>query len=95
MRGALASPIGKEPHSGIIPADAGSTYDHGNGYIGVEDHPRGCGEHAPDSEGQGCDAGSSPRMRGARPGTQFAGDCPRIIPADAGSTLGQRCSSMR
>ena len=29
----------------IIPADAGSTVVEGVNLAGVEDHPRGCGEH--------------------------------------------------
>ncbi len=71
----------------IIPADAGSTYEDGDGDLWIRDHPRGCREHR---SLMGCEPptqGSSPRMRGAPherlPVEQHAG----IIPSDAGSTV--------
>ena len=57
-----------------------------------QDHPRGCGEHmcCPSSGTGG--RGSSPRMRGA-PTRRFSSrPSPRIIPADAGSTLRNPCN---
>ena len=50
----------------IIPADAGSTIIGGHRLVGVEDHPRGCGEHFLGFFDHVRQAGSSPRMRGAR-----------------------------
>ena len=45
MRGALqAFPAGLRVQ-GIIPADAGSTYEGATVSLPTEDHPRGCGEH--------------------------------------------------
>ena len=88
MRGALIIRRGDETGVGIIPADAGSTRWRAPGQYQTADHPRGCGEHwfsAPQyREGRG----SSPRMRGARGRGHGLFPRPRIIPADAGSTIG-------
>ena len=70
----------------IIPADAGSTICVSAPRRMREDHPRGCGEHDCGVCWLDCEAGSSPRMRGARVGGQPAVQERRIIPADAGST---------
>ena len=73
--------------SGIIPADAGSTFRIVTLARAVGDHPRGCGEHDP-GENMAWDAsGSSPRMRGALFSRSVATGLSRIIPADAGSTV--------
>ena len=50
---------------GIIPADAGSTCRRSCRTVLIRDHPRGCGEHITDSDGEMDLTGSSPRMRGA------------------------------
>ena len=73
---------------GIIPADAGNT-EGGRRSRRVEgDHPRGCGEHVPDFF-QGCFmVGSSPRMRGTPQARRLLAQRGRIIPADAGNTMG-------
>ena len=89
MRGAQPGrrhhPVGE----GIIPADAGSTRPGDDDVeVGI-DHPRGCGEHPPDSTPDSRGAGSSPRMRGAHSRHRRPPGAPRlrrIIPADAGST---------
>ena len=75
---------------GIIPADAGSTWDgHHDGSLS-EDHPRGCGEHLNLDRSSWSSRGSSPRMRGA-PEMKFSDlSGNRIIPADAGSTGGYK-----
>ena len=86
MRGAQDFDPEKAWHLRIIPADAGSTRFLPDGLRMNRDHPRGCGEHAPDSSGQGCDAGSSPRMRGAPCDDFQTAWFEGIIPADAGST---------
>ena len=70
----------------IIPADAGSTPVELLPIGPPEDHPRGCGEHSVMSSPFRQVRGSSPRMRGARPRFCPKARCPRIIPADAGST---------
>ena len=70
----------------IIPADAGSTALLEAPRLGVEDHPRGCGEHGMGLSVANEMDGSSPRMRGALPAYAHMRGEPRIIPADAGST---------
>ena len=57
-----------------------------------KDHPRGCGEHQRLAIQEGCDEGSSPRMRGAHPTRSQVLRRGRIIPADAGSTILARSS---
>ena len=51
------------------------------------DHPRGCGEHQNSGPSMSESRGSSPRMRGALELDRPACFQPRIIPADAGSTM--------
>ena len=72
---------------GIIPADAGSTSLPDAWENAPWDHPRGCGEHVASQSAQAFSRGSSPRMRGALGNFNGVFVCPRIIPADAGSTL--------
>ena len=72
--------------SGIIPADAGSTSGRHTDMPHMMDHPRGCGEHHTETLSAYLQAGSSPRMRGARFPLDKVKDGERIIPADAGST---------
>ncbi len=73
---------------GIIPADAGSTDWKTNPQTQVKDHPRGCGEHNILHRSSLALSGSSPRMRGAPASSGLSGAPLGIIPADAGSTLG-------
>ena len=86
MRGALWYQRHNAPLVGIIPADAGSTKEDDLLYNGLEDHPRGCGEHHTASLMIVSIAGSSPRMRGARLERLDDISVAGIIPADAGST---------
>ena len=86
MRGALAFVAFRPLHTGIIPADAGSTSWTGFPRATSGDHPRGCGEHTPTSGTPQDPAGSSPRMRGALIDQKDLSRAARIIPADAGST---------
>ena len=90
MRGALSHHPRMLHHSGIIPADAGSTTGVNPEIYVSEDHPRGCGEHVlknPQIVSKlSDDEGSSPRMRGALPQSAQSRGGLRIIPADAGST---------
>ena len=71
----------------IIPAYAGSTPCSRPRRRAAWDHPRVCGEHDTQDGGVRCQAGSSPRMRGALWNGIVAFFTPRIIPAYAGSTL--------
>ena len=71
----------------IIPADAGSTAVQDLIHDAVGDHPRGCGEHRQWITSEEQSQGSSPRMRGAPDEKLGLDKYPRIIPADAGSTL--------
>ena len=72
---------------GIIPADAGNTWERLHDQARRPDHPRGCGEHMNDGELTKPALGSSPRMRGTRRLISRAANSIRIIPADAGNTL--------
>ena len=73
---------------GIIPACAGSTLPLNFVYTGIRDHPRMCGEHAYQDMSSGGVEGSSPHVRGALTATFRPVDDLGIIPACAGSTLG-------
>ena len=86
MRGARIELIEWAPQSGIIPADAGSTWCGHDVRSLTQDHPRGCGEHSSTCHTKTHWQGSSPRMRGAPPDLHERIVAPRIIPADAGST---------
>ena len=56
---------------GIIPADAGNTFFTITSHFLHRDHPRGCGEHRPLTNGASPAGGSSLRMRGT-PTCQYA-----------------------
>ena len=86
MRGALQPGDTLSQIARIIPADAGSTCSGVHFLARVWDHPRGCGEHRPDSCRTGRNEGSSPRMRGAHIRSKNFNIPGGIIPADAGST---------
>ena len=86
MRGAPNGTCGVGLLAGIIPADAGSTWESLNSREKDEDHPRGCGEHLSRAEVVVACSGSSPRMRGALFLHLFLTFFRGIIPADAGST---------
>ena len=86
MRGAHIDPIKRPDIKRIIPADAGSTPNFPTIEFGIQDHPRGCGEHFQVWWWLTNEKGSSPRMRGAPVGADVHQEQGRIIPADAGST---------
>ena len=70
----------------LIPARAGKTSRAAADRCGPPAHPRACGENV-----RGCDSlrlqrGSSPRVRGKRPGGGVGTVRPRLIPARAGKT---------
>ena len=87
MRGARTVRDSNSSLMGIIPADAGSTLNPPTMPTTSPDHPRGCGEHEIVILCNGVGQGSSPRMRGAPPLLWCPRPVPRIIPADAGSTI--------
>ena len=78
---------------GIIPAYAGSTTSSPPPAAGRGDHPRIRGEHSMPATGRLAIAGSSPHTRGAPPSTGNVLPRPGIIPAYAGSTLGNPCNT--
>ena len=86
MRGAPHLYDETSNHSGIIPADAGSTPLLFCSSLITQDHPRGCGEHLRAYDVARVRPGSSPRMRGALLDGCQACALGGIIPADAGST---------
>ena len=86
MRGARVALAHGKVKAGIIPADAGSTFNPARLPDTHDDHPRGCGEHICHMRSLSGQSGSSPRMRGALPGGAEDVFAVRIIPADAGST---------
>ena len=88
MRGALDRVLKQGMPIRIIPADAGSTTTFYSACGFSQDHPRGCGEHGVPCLTITCTRGSSPRMRGALVLVRLADASTRIIPADAGSTIG-------
>ena len=85
-RGAPSSSHTFVPHSGIIPAYAGSTASRKRGKPESSDHPRIRGEHLSGLYTGDGQFGSSPHTRGARQTSPEHGLRQRIIPAYAGST---------
>ena len=88
MRGTRGADAALAPVGGIIPADAGNTSARDSRRVGIKDHPRGCGEHGADALRRNCHSGSSPRMRGTPHAVRTVETAKRIIPADAGNTIG-------
>ncbi|RYQ48740.1 hypothetical protein PG1770B_1302 [Bifidobacterium pseudolongum subsp. globosum] len=77
---------------GIIPALAGNTSPAGAHHPHPRDHPRACGEHSICCCASLIVVGSSPRLRGTRPGRGQHGRTHGIIPALAGNTARRRRS---
>ena len=75
---------------GIIPARAGSTRTARSAMRSHGDHPRSRGEHMFGTSSQMAHNGSSPLARGARDLLRSAVTIGGIIPARAGSTLGNQ-----
>ena len=90
MRGKLGGWKFRKSHGRIIPAHAGQTALFHHRRRRAPDHPRACGanKHGVSHMKQEC--GSSPRMRGKRPLTEFNNAQIRIIPAHAGQTSASR-----
>ena len=77
----------------IIPAYAGSTLLTRGGFGRLADHPRIRGEHSWRLTDAMIEGGSSPHTRGALPTVGFFLRVAGIIPAYAGSTLGNPCNT--
>ena len=77
----------------IIPAYAGSTAQRHDPKGDFTDHPRIRGEHVIKIGADLSAQGSSPHTRGARGRTPLGRDAGGIIPAYAGSTLGNPCNT--
>ena len=92
-RGAPSSAPDLGREGGIIPAYAGSTRIRRDPGQEGQDHPRIRGEHTNKTEALGLSQGSSPHTRGAP--VDVGDHLPqlRIIPAYAGSTLGNPCNT--
>ena len=70
----------------IIPARAGPTFDCGEMWCDISDHPRSCGANRIWTQVNHLTGGSSPLVRGQRRERRHRGDTRRIIPARAGPT---------
>ena len=92
-RGAPADLIGYPEGPRIIPAYAGSTPRPRTVPPCARDHPRIRGEHAGLNVNPRSDGGSSPHTRGAQNNAESETNLPWIIPAYAGSTLGNPCNT--
>ena len=92
-RGAPQAPAPRRPGMGIIPAYAGSTWRHHAMRGAFSDHPRIRGEHRKQLNQTLYEVGSSPHTRGALNGANIGYKARRIIPAYAGSTLGNPCNT--
>ena len=86
VRGTLYGRYSLPTASGIIPACAGNTHRHADGYRHRGDHPRVCGEHKRHHLPRSEHMGSSPRVRGTRDLVAGGGHLRGIIPACAGNT---------
>ena len=86
MRGTPCGNDTSHPPAGIIPAYAGNTWTGESPDSPPGDHPRVCGEHMFPPPTIGCQAGSSPRMRGTQITPHAAEHALGIIPAYAGNT---------
>ena len=69
-----------------IPAYAGKTFCSNSGNVFSAEHPRVCGENLERREGDQCNSGTSPRMRGKRGVFPVRAKRARNIPAYAGKT---------
>ena len=86
MRGTRVLHAGERENIGIIPAYAGNTNTQALTALGVEDHPRVCGEHISACWNPFVHLGSSPRMRGTHSHSMVTARQHGIIPAYAGNT---------
>ena len=92
-RGAPSAMMDDSACSRIIPAYAGSTRTVSSSRSPPADHPRIRGEHKHPQDRTGGEIGSSPHTRGARSRSGASAAGTGIIPAYAGSTLGNPCNT--
>ncbi len=64
MRGQVVNGIVVKCYPGITPADAGTRYSFASQNLGMQDHPRGCGDKQKKCSAWKLELGSPPRMRG-------------------------------
>ena len=86
VRGKPTAGILSRTAGGLIPARAGKTQHHRPPSRPYTAHPRACGENSNETILRVPSAGSSPRVRGKRPGVSPAGAAHGLIPARAGKT---------
>ena len=86
MRGTRVNPVSRNAPGRFIPAYAGNTSRRPALPARTTVHPRVCGEHVGEALQHAEAIGSSPRMRGTRPGGHCLVDEQRFIPAGAGNT---------
>ena len=70
----------------ITPAGAGKTFSSKRSNANCEDHPRRCGENAPESKVHPLEPGSPPQVRGKLSNSSTTLLTNRITPAGAGKT---------
>ncbi len=87
MRGTRPRTDYPPPRGRLIPAYAGNTPGLPAPRWTRQAHPRVCGEHEMTAIEYTSNIGSSPRMRGTRPGSTPGGHDPGLIPAYAGNTV--------
>ena len=86
VRGKLPVSGARGRARGLIPARAGKTRGLSTYGLGVEAHPRACGENCRVGYPRASIAGSSPRVRGKRAEVMAGAYVPGLIPARAGKT---------
>ena len=86
VRGKLRSTSPRRGVNGLIPARAGKTEGTPTTCTRATAHPRACGENRIFRRRGVHWGGSSPRVRGKRPGLPRGADEPGLIPARAGKT---------
>ena len=86
MRGTVGFGVGRTPQAGITPAHAGNSPQNNTLSLGLEDHPRSCGEQLEHHCFTLLTTGSPPLMRGTVLITQQLAGGPRITPAHAGNS---------
>ena len=88
MRGKVAFATPCAPILGITPAHAGKSEYTADIGVGIEDHPRACGEKIVALISGGVTLGSPPRMRGKGCTHGASGRNRGITPAHAGKSVG-------
>ena len=90
VRGKHKGRAGRPQHRGITPACAGKTRTAHGQIESIRDHPRVCGENAPEMMACPTESGSPPRVRGKQGSHVKCGNRQGITPACAGKTQQSR-----